>query len=211
MFKDRYEAAKLLAKKLSKYRNDEGVVLAIPRGGVPIGFVIAKELNFPLEMILSKKIGHPNNPEFGIGSVSLDGAVIDDNVKDVPKVYIQIETEKIHKQLKEKFKLFMGDHKPTDLRNKTVIIVDDGIATGNTLLASIKAIKKRIPNKIIVAAPVAPASIVDKFKEEVDEFICLLTPKDFLGVGQFYSDFSQMSDEEVIQLLQNANSKKEIA
>ena len=210
MFKDRQEAAKLLAEKLGKYKNDDGIVLAIPRGGIPIGFVIANEFNFPLEIILSKKIGHPNNPEFAIGSVSLEGALIDDNVKNIPKMYIQIETEKIQKQLKEKFKMFMGDRKLADLRNKTVIIIDDGIATGNTLLSSIKAIKKRNPNKIIVAVPVAPPTTADKFKKEVDEFICLLTPQNFLGVGQFYYDFSQVSDEEVIRLLERANNKKEL-
>ncbi|MGZ4034179.1 MAG: phosphoribosyltransferase [Bacteroidia bacterium] len=211
MFKDRYEAAMLLAKKLEKYKNKEGIILAVPRGGVPIGYVIAKELGFPLEIVLSKKIGHPRNPEYAIGSVTLHGAVVSDNVMDVSIDYIQKEADRILLNLKEKFKLYMGNRRPADLKNKTVIIVDDGIATGNTILATIDSIKKSNPDKIVVAVPVAPPATVRKLANVVDEVICLLTPTNFMGVGEFYSNFSEVSDEEAIQFLEEANKTKKVA
>lgn len=211
MFKNRYEAAVQLAGKLEKYKNKDGVILAVPRGGVPIGYTIAKELGLPLEIILSKKIGHPYNPEYAIGSVSLHGAIIDERVTDVPMDYIQKEADRILSGLKEKFKLFMGDRKPSDLSGKIVIIVDDGIATGNTILATIKSIEKSKPQKIIIAVPVAPPATIDKLSKVADEIVCLLMPENFSGVGQFYYDFSQVSDDEVIELLQEANKLKNIA
>jgi putative phosphoribosyl transferase len=211
MFKDRMEAAMQLVEKLGKYKNKNGIVLAVPRGGVPIGYVIAKELGLPLEVILSKKIGHPANPEFAIGSVSMHGTVINEGVKDVSMDYIHKEADRIHETLKEKFKLFMGDRKSTDLKDKTVIIVDDGIATGSTILATVDSVKKSNPKEIIVAVPVSPTTAAHKLSKLVDEFICLMIPEDFFGVGQFYEDFSQVSDEEVVTLLQEANKIKNVA
>lgn len=201
MFENRLDAASKLAEKLSRYKNTDAVVLAIPRGGVAIGKEIADKLNIPLEIILSKKIGHPRNPEFAIGSVSELGMVINDDIMDISMDYIQNEAARLQLQLKEKYKLFMGDRKPTDLKNKIVILVDDGIATGNTILATINMIKKKFPKKLIVAVPVAPPDTTRKINKEVDEMICLLTPADFYAVGQFYADFSQVSDEEVIKML----------
>lgn len=208
MFKDRYEAAMQLAKKLEKYKNKNGIVLAVPRGGVPVGYYIAKELDLPLEIILSKKIGHPQNPEYAIGSVSLQGTIINDNLIDVSKDYLNKEAERISVGLKEKFKLYMGNRKPTDLKDKIVIVVDDGIATGNTILATLEMIKKSNPKEIIIAVPVAPPDTARKLSKLVDEFVCLLTPEDFMGVGQFYRNFSQVSDEEVIKFLEEASRLK---
>lgn len=207
IFKGRYDAAMRLVKKLEKYRGKDGVVLAVPRGGVPIGYVIAKELGLPLEIILSKKIGHPYNPEFAIGSVTLHGTVINDNVIDVDRDYIQRTVDSILHNLKEKSKLYMGSHKPVSLENKIVILVDDGVATGSTIKASILAIRKNDPQRIIVAVPVSPPETAVKLREMSDEFICLHTPQDFYGVGQFYDDFSQVSDEEVIHQLKEIYSQ----
>jgi putative phosphoribosyl transferase len=203
MFKNRKEAAEQLAKKLLKYKNSDGIVLAVPRGGVPIGYVIAKELSFPLEIALSKKIGHPHNPEFAIGSVSLDGATVDGNLMDVSMAYIHDEADKILTALKEKYKLYRGDKEPAELYNKIVIVTDDGVATGNTILGIVESIRRQKAQKIIIAVPVAPPSVVNKLSEAVDEVISLQTPFPFMGVGQFYSDFSQVSDEEVIRLLKS--------
>ncbi|MDP3555980.1 MAG: phosphoribosyltransferase family protein [Bacteroidota bacterium] len=210
MFKDREEAATILSEKLIKFKNTDALILAIPRGGVPIGYGIAKELGLPLDIILSKKIGHPNNPEFAIGSVSLNGALITADVLDVSVEYINKEADRIFNILKEKYKLFMGNRKPIDLNNKTVILVDDGIATGNTILVTIDAIKKNKPKEIILAIPVAPPSTIDRLSKLVNEFICLLTPEDFHSVGQFYKDFSQVSDAEVIQLVEDASKFKKM-
>lgn len=208
MFKDRYEAAMLLAKKLEKYKNKNGIILAVPRGGVPIGYYIAKELDLPLEIILSKKIGHPHNPEYAIGSVSLHGKIINENLTDVSMDYINKEADRILVGLKEKFKLYMGNRKATDLKDKTVIVVDDGIATGNTILATLEMLKTSNPKEIIIAIPVSPPDTARKLSKLVDEFICLDTPEDFMGVGQFYRNFSQVSDEEVIKFLDDASKIK---
>lgn len=207
IFKDRYDAAMKLVVKLEKFRGRNGIVLAVPRGGVPIGFVIAKELGFPLEVILSKKIGHPLNPEFAIGSVTLQGAVVNDSVLDVDASYIHRSADRILHDLKEKYKLYMGDQPSTDLKNKTIIVVDDGVATGSTLKATIYALRKFNPNEIIVAIPVAPPEAAAKLREITDELICLYTPQVFYGVGQFYHNFTQVSDEEVIRDLREINSK----
>lgn len=210
MFKDRYDAAMELALKLKKFKGTDGIVLAIPRGGVPIGYVIAKDLGFPLEIVLSKKIGHPSNPEYAIGSVSLDGLVINDSVSDVSEEYIYKAAGKILQDLKTKFKYYMGDREPTDLKDKTVIIVDDGIATGSTIIATINSVRKMNPKKIIVAAPVASPPSIRKIESIVDEIVVLLTPQNFMGVGQFYYDFSQVEDEEVILQLKEANANSKL-
>ena len=206
IFKDRYDAAMQLVLKLEKYRGKDGIVLAIPRGGVPIGYVIAKELGLPLEIILSKKIGHPYNPELAIGSVTLHGAIIDDNVLDVDMDYIHRTADRILHDLKEKFRLYMGNQKPTSLKNKTVIVVDDGVATGNTLIATVHAIRKDKPKEVVIAIPVSPSKTTEKLRGISDELICLYTPQIFYGVGQFYENFSQVTDEEVIKHLKEINS-----
>ena len=208
IFKDRIDAAMQLAKKLEDYKNKDAIILAIPRGGVPVGYIMAQELGLPMEIVLSKKIGHPRNPEYAIGSVSLQGAIINENVLDVSLDYYRKEADRILEGLKEKFKLFMGNRKPTELKDKIVIIVDDGVATGSTILATVEAIKKSKPKKIVLAVPVAPPTTALKLDKEVDELVCLLTPLGFQGVGQFYQYFSQVSDEEVIQLLQHVKKNE---
>ena len=206
MFKDRTEAAHILAEKLKRYKKD-GVVVALPRGGVPLGYVIAQELGLPLDIILSKKIGYPFNKEFAIGSVSLQGRIINEDIP-VTREYIEEETARIRKSLKEKYKLYMGDRLPINLKNRNVIIVDDGIATGNTMLATIELIKKSNPGRIIVATPVAPPDSIQKIGEEVDEVVCLSSPEFFIGVSQFYENFEQVNDETVVQLLRKSNNRK---
>ncbi len=209
MFKNRTEAAILLAAKLAKYKDKDGIVLAIPRGGVPIGCIIAEAINFAFEIVLAKKIGHPKNQEFAIGSVSLNGIFIDKNCKDVSLHYIQHEAARLSEALKEKYTSFMGNKKPSDLTNKTVIIVDDGIATGHTISATIDSVKKSGANEIIVAVPVAPYKTSARISKLVNEFVCLLVPEKFQSVGRFYTDFSEVTDEEVIRLIQNSKTKKE--
>ncbi|ERM81790.1 hypothetical protein P872_07670 [Rhodonellum psychrophilum GCM71 = DSM 17998] len=201
LFRNRNEAALLLADQLIKYRGKDGIVLAIPRGGVPMAAIVAKNLGFPLEIILSKKIGHPLNPEYAIGSVTMDTVLVDDSIADVDKSYIKNEIDRLSKELKKRFEFFMGNRKPASLKNKIVIVVDDGIATGHTMKSTIESIRKENPKELIVAVPVAPPRTAREVREMVDELICLHTPDDFYGVGQFYADFGQVSDDEVIALL----------
>jgi predicted phosphoribosyltransferase len=201
-FKDRHAAALELLPHLMKYKDEAGVILAVPRGGVPIAHPIAKSLGLPLELLMTKKIGHPANKEFAVGAVSLQDHIVDETL-NVPQYYIDSEVKRIREGLKEKYRQFAGDREPPDLKDKTVIIIDDGIATGNTILSSIEMLRQQKPRGIIVAAPVAPIDTVSRISQEVDDIICLYTPEPFLGVGLHYQDFSQVSDEEVIRLLKD--------
>ena len=208
MFQDRIEAGLSLAQQLSKYKNDNGIVLAIPRGGVPVGYAVARELGFPLELVLTKKIGHPNNKEYAIGAASLTDYFIIPH-EEVPAGYIENELIKVRERLAEMQDRFDAKKEAINLEGKTVIIVDDGIATGNTLLATVQLIKKSRPKKIIIGVPVAPEEAVRKLTKQVDDLVVLLIPDMFYGVGGFYEDFSQVSDEEVIDWL-NKSKKKSI-
>jgi putative phosphoribosyl transferase len=200
MFRDRIEAGLLLAEKLKKYQGDPGVILAVPRGGVPVAYAVARELGFPLEVILTKKIGHPLNKEYAIGAVSLTDEFIIPH-PDASQEYIDDEIERVRKKLKEMYHKFMGDKEPANLEGKTVILIDDGIATGNTLLASINLLKKNKPAKIVIAVPVASLHAVQKLRKEVDDVISVLISELFYGVGAFYEDFEQVTDDEVIYYL----------
>ncbi len=207
MFKDRNDAGIQLAKNLLKYENQNVVVLAIPRGGLPIGSIVAKELNAPLDVALTKKIGHPYQKEYAIGAVSLENIILTDAV-GVTKSYIEEETIRIRKKLKERHDQYYKNRLPQNLKDKTVIIVDDGIATGNTILVTTELVKTQNPTRIIVAIPVAPPSSVRKIEESavVDEVVCLETPYNFHAVGQFYEEFQQVSDQEAIELLEESNA-----
>jgi predicted phosphoribosyltransferase len=205
MFKNREEAAFVLAKELIKYKGTEAVVVSIPRGGVPIGMQLAKELKLPLEVVLSKKIGHPLNKEFAIGAVTLDGVVLNDIAQDISEEYIKNEIARIRDLLKQRQEAFYGNVKPLSLSGKTVILVDDGAATGSTLLSCVSLLQKQLPKKIVVAIPVAPPSVCKKIEQSklVDSLICVLKPYNFSAVGQFYSNFNQVSNEAVIAMLKS--------
>lgn len=190
-----------MAEMLKQYKNDKNVVvLAIPRGGIIPGDIIAKYLNAPLEILLVKKIGHPMNKECAIGAVSLNDRIIT-NPEFASNAYIEDETLRVRNKIKEQYKMFFGDRKPIRLKGKKVIITDDGIATGNTLLMVIHIVKNADPDQIIVAVPVSPPEIIEKLRSMVDHVICLETPLDFNAVGSYYRHFSQVEDGTVLQLL----------
>lgn len=197
MFHDREEAGVLLAAKLKKYKNEPGIVLAVPRGGVPVAYAVAKELGFPIEMILTKKIGHPMNKEYAIGAASLTDYFIVPH-ENVTEKYIEQELLRVRKRLKQMYTRFMGDKEPENLKGKTVLVIDDGIATGNTLLGTVNVLRKSNPGKIVIGVPVASKNAVQKLSKEVDEVVAVLIPEEFYGVGAFYEDFEQVSDEEVM-------------
>lgn len=206
-FKNRDEAGQILAVRLRKYKDPNTIVLAIPRGGVPIGYIVAKSLNAPLDLVLSKKIGHPTHKEYAIGAVTLNNRVLSEAAKYISSEYIDLETAKIREKLKNKFKEYYGDKKPLKLQDKIIIIVDDGIATGNTILSTIEMLYEEKPQKIVVAIPVTSSSALMKLESSslIDEVVCLLLPEYFRAVGQFYEDFDQVTDEEVKKLLIKAN------
>ncbi|WP_276132422.1 phosphoribosyltransferase [Polluticoccus soli] len=200
MYEDRIEAGFVLAEQLEKYRNQDAVILTIPRGGVPVAYPIARQLGFPVDLLLIKKLGHPTQPEYAIGAVSLSDVVV---ARDeyVDPSYIEEATREIRERLKEMYQKFRGNRQPENLTGRIVIIVDDGIATGRTLLSGINFIKKNNPAKIVIAVPVAARGSLELLAPMVDEIICPLVPDRFFGVGGFYLDFSQTTDEEVVDYL----------
>ncbi len=200
MFRNRIDAGLMLAEKLKKYKNDPGIVLAVPRGGIPVAYAVAKEFGFPIEVILTKKIGHPQNKEYAIGAASLTNYFVVPH-DDVSDTYIQKEVAAIRERLKEMYSLFMGDRVPANLEGKTVLVIDDGIATGNTLLGTVNVLRKNNPGKIVIGVPVASARAIQKLSKEADEVVVLLVPDTFYGVGAFYEDFKQVSDEDVLYYL----------
>mgnify|MGYP001822045545 FL=1 len=210
MFKDRIEAGEQLANKLLEFKNNKNaLVVTIPRGGLPIGHIIAKKLSLPLEIVLSKKIGHPLHKEFAIGAVTLNDIILSEDARDISNSYIDNETSRIRAILKQRQDMYYGVSTPTNLKDKTVILVDDGVATGQTLISSINLIHQQQPSQIIVALPVGPPSVITKINNmsSVKNTICLLTPSNFQAVGQFYKEFYQVDDSEVIRLLKEANQK----
>ncbi|MBI4159359.1 phosphoribosyltransferase [Candidatus Woesearchaeota archaeon] len=205
IFKDRFTAGKLLAKELKKYKNKKDtIILTIPRGGLQVGYSIAKELNSRLSIILTKKISYPGNSEYAIGTVGLTSEIIEE--QGISKDYIKNEIKNIRNYLKERYKKYLGKNKPINLKNKLIIITDDGIATGKTMLLTIKLIKEQKPKKIIVAIPVGPIENVKLLKENADEVICLYSSEHFFAVGEFYENFEQVSDEKAISLLKKVQS-----
>lgn len=205
MFKDRIEAGKQLAGRLRKYKSKALIILAIPRGGVVVGKELAKALNCPLDVIVTKKIGAPGNPELAIGAVGPDGTVVL-NQDLAPKTgadkkYISEERRAKSEEVKRRMKAFRKGKKPLNLAGKTVILTDDGIATGATVEAAIKWVKTKKPKKVILAIPVAASDSLAKLVPLADEVVCLDQPYFFAAVGQFYESFPQTTDEEVVKLL----------
>ena len=203
VFTDRRAAGNALANALEHLKGSPTVVLGIPRGGIPVAAEIARILGIPLDILLSKKIGHPTNPEFAVGAVTAQDSVIDADQHLDPS-WVVAETEQIRAGLREKRRLLKGDRPDVSLSNRTVIIVDDGIATGKTLLATLPMIRRQRPARIIIAVPVAPLATYRLLLPEVDELIVLHIPRHFSGVGAYYEDFTQVEDAEVAAILNDA-------
>lgn len=202
MFKNRTAAGQLLAERLKQYQN-KALLLAIPRGGVPVALPIAKILHLPLALVLIKKIGHPNNKEYAIGAASLTDYFVTEN-SDVSETYIIAEIQKIRKRLNEMKDKFKHDFTSLTIKNKTIILVDDGLATGITAFHTAKLLRKYNPKKIILAVPVASLSAIELIQTVVDELVVLNASSFFQAVGLFYEDFKEVSDAEVIQQLEDS-------
>ena len=209
-FKDRFDAGDKLASKLLEYKEDKIIILALPRGGVPLGYKIAKKLNAPLSIVVSRKIGAPGQEEFGIGAISeknslyLNYATI--RSLDLDERSISKIINKENKELKRRIKLYRKDRAIPDLKNKKVILVDDGLATGVTAKAAIKALKKMGVNEIIFAVPVCARQSAKEVEPLIDKMVCLLKPDDLRAIGFYYDNFEQTTDEEVLHLLKKAKN-----
>jgi putative phosphoribosyl transferase len=211
LFRDRTEAGRLLAQKLREYANrDDVVVLALPRGGVPVGFEVAKALNAPLDIFLVRKLGLPEQEELAMGAIATGGVrVLNDEVVralDIPDEIVDAVAAKEERELERREREYRGGRAPVDVRGRTVILIDDGLATGSSMRAAALALRNKQPAQIVVAVPVGAPSTCAEFESEVDKVVCAVTPEPFWGVGQWYRDFSQTSDEEVRDLLGRAAS-----
>jgi putative phosphoribosyl transferase len=212
-FKDREDAGRRLAERLVRYREERPVVLALPRGGVPVGYEVANALKAPLDVFIARKLGAPNQPELGIGAVAQDGLrVLNEGIIreiDISKEYIERIAAEETEEAERRLKLFRGERPEPEVRERTAILVDDGIATGVTTRAAIEALRRRDPRRLVLAVPVCAAHTAEALRKEVDELICLEAPSDLMAIDLWYRDFEQTSDEEVIELLERARREQE--
>ncbi len=211
LFRDRREAGEQLAAALQAYRGRRPSVLAIPRGGVVVGYAVAAALDAPLDVVVPRKLRAPGNPELAIGAVAHDGTVyLDEALAGALRVGDEYLREEIAQQSGEvlrRMHLYRGDRPPPDLSGRAAIVVDDGMATGATMIAALRAVRAMRPDRVVAGIPLAPPDSVERLRGEADDVICLHTPSIFYAVGQFYDDFAQTSDEEVTAILRRREAE----
>jgi predicted phosphoribosyltransferase len=214
VFHDRREAGRILAGLLERYRGrDDVVVLALPRGGVPVGYEVATALAVPLDVFLVRKLGFPGHEELAMGAIASGGVVVvnDDVVRglDVRSGMVQEVVDREIRELQRRERLYRQRRPPLDVAGKVVILVDDGLATGASMFAAIDALRRLTPAAIVVAVPAAPESTCRALSRMVDNVVCATTPSPFFAVGQAYWDFAQTTDDEVVELLRRASSPQQ--
>jgi predicted phosphoribosyltransferase len=210
-FEDRYDAGRHLARRLAQYAHDPSViVLALPRGGVPVGYEVARALGAPLDVFIVRKLGVPGHEELALGAIASGGVqVLNEAVVDylhIPPHVIERVAARERAELARRLRLYRGAEPVPSLRDKTVILVDDGLATGATMRAAVLALRQQQPARIVVAVPTAAAETCASFHDIADDIVCDLTPEPFEGVGRWYADFSQTTDDEVRRLLAGARA-----
>ena len=213
IFQNRVEAGRKLAERLEKYRGPDTIVLAVPRGGVVTGCEVAEALGVPLDVVIPRKIGAPGEPELAIGAVAGDDTPVMDERSirflSVSQSYIDAEVQVQRDEIARRRRLYRNDRPFPPLEGKTVILVDDGVATGYTTIAAARELRRKRPHKLVLAVPVAPPESVAKLRAEVDELVVLETPEPFFSVGSWYSEFTQTTDQEVIHLLHLSDKRTE--
>jgi predicted phosphoribosyltransferase len=211
IFHDREQAGRELAKNLGRYAGvPDVIVLALPRGGVPVAFEVARALRAPLDVFLVRKLGLPGHPEYAMGALA-SGEVRVINERLLAEVGVSAQVvervvEREERELRRRERAYRGDLPALELRGRTAILVDDGVATGSSMLAAVEAVRKRGARKIVVAVPVAPRESIRLLRGSADDVVCVASPEPFLAVGRFYADFEQTSDEEVLDLLERARA-----
>ena len=211
IYHDRIDAGKQLAARLTDYADrDDVLVLALPRGGVPVAYEVSKALRAPLDIFLVRKLGVPGHEELAMGAIATGGVrVLNEDVVDylrIPGEVIEAVAADELRELERRERAYRGNRPEPDVRGKTVILIDDGLATGSTMRAAAAALRQQNPARIVVAVPVSASQTCNEYRMGVDEIICASTPEPFMGVGQWYLDFSQTTDEEVRELLTKADA-----
>ena len=215
LYRDRSDAGRVLATQLTAYANRRDVlVLALPRGGVPVAYEVAKALHAPLDVFIVRKLGVPGHEELAMGAIATGGVcVLNEDVVQmlhIPDRVIEAVIAKEQQELERREHLYRDDRPPPDVRDRTIILIDDGLATGATMRAAIKALRQQHPARLVVAVPVAAPPTCEELGAQVDEIICAKTPEPFYGVGYWYEDFSQTTDEEVHALLAQSEQEKPV-
>jgi putative phosphoribosyl transferase len=210
-FQNRRQAGRLLAGKLARYaKRTDVIVLALPRGGVPVAYEVAHALNAPLDVFLVRKLGVPGQEEFAMGAIASGGVrVLNEqavNALAIPNSVIERVAAREQQELSRRERLYRDDQPPPDVQGKVVILVDDGLATGSTMHAAVRALRQQQAGRIVVAVPVAARETCESLRAEADEVVCAVTPEPFYAVGLWYNDFSQTTDEEVRDLLEQADA-----
>ena len=211
VFRDRTDAGRALARALSAYANrPDVVVLALPRGGVPVGFEVARALDAPLDVFLVRKLGVPGQEELAMGAIASGHVgVLNDNVVrmlNIPREVIDAVAAREQRELDRREREYRDGRPPVRVAGRTVILVDDGLATGSSMRAAVQALRQQVPKEIVVAVPVAAAETCEALRREVDDVVCAWTPEPFDAVGLWYDDFSQTSDAQVRELLERGNA-----
>jgi len=213
IFADRFDAGRRLAEALQHLADRDPVVLALVRGGLPVAYEVAKALSAPLDVVLVRKIGAPSQPELAVGAV-VDGA--QPEIVSNPEImamlglsqsYVEAEAKRQLVEIERRRAAYLRGRPPVDVRGRTAIVVDDGIATGATTRAALHAVRRRQPSRLVLAVPVAPADTLERLAADADEIVCLDRPEPFGAVGYFYGDFAQVSDQEVVDLLDRAHAE----
>jgi putative phosphoribosyl transferase len=208
-FRDRFEAGQVLARNLESYKNGRNVlVLGLPRGGVPVAYEVARQLNVPLDVFIVRKLGVPGQEELGMGAIATGGIrIVHEGIireLGISAQTVDLVTANEQRELERRERLYRGDRPAPSMKDRIVIVVDDGLATGSTMKAAVAALRQQHPTKIIVAVPTAPVETCAELKTTADEVVCPLTPEPFYAVGGSYADFRQTTDEEVRQLISGA-------
>jgi putative phosphoribosyl transferase len=211
VFQNRQEAGRLLAERLQARPWTNPLVMALPRGGVPVAYEVAQALHAPLELMIVRKLGHPLHPEYAIGAMASGGVVVMNPGERIPAVVVEKIVERERAELARREALYRGGAPAPEIRGHEIILVDDGLATGATMSAAVAALRQLAPAKVVVAVPVGSPESVAMLRRHTDELVCLQEPEGFRAVGEWYRDFSQTSDEEVTQLLEQARRDLSVA
>jgi predicted phosphoribosyltransferase len=205
LFRNRLDAGKRLAEALSEYKGKNAVIYALPRGGVVLGAEVARELHGELDLIVVRKIGHPQAPEYAIGAVSADGHHVQNTAEilGVGEAWFKQACKSQQEEARRRYELFLGRRQPVSAKGRIAIIVDDGLATGLTMSLAIREARHRSPAAVIVAVPVAAPEAIAELKRHVDGIVVLYVPDNLGAIGAFYEDFTQVTDEEVVRLMDN--------